>query len=110
MITQGKLYPGITSDEASVLKDFSIFYAIALFTLYFDMYSRISAKDGTDEQQFHYKMKEPEQFVFLDENAANKWWFEILIQIEQFYSGKVTSLYLMHFINILFISLFIGLI
>ena len=63
MVTQGKFYSTVNHpdpDFASKLKDFSIFYAIALFTLYYDMYSKISTKDGTDEQKFHYHMKEPE--------------------------------------------------
>ena len=71
MITQGKFYQNVDGDYAARLKDFSIFYAIALFTLYYDMYSKISTKDGTDEQQFHYKMKEPERSNLLNENMAS---------------------------------------
>ena len=54
------------------MKDFSIFYAIALFTLYIDMYSKISSKDGTDDQKYHYTIEvkeEPEAKSLVDDTV-----------------------------------------
>ena len=57
MYYQGAEYNFISSTFAGQVKDFSIFYAIALFTLYIDMYSKISSKDGTDDQKYHYTIE-----------------------------------------------------
>ena len=57
MYYQGSEYSFISSEFAAQAKDFSIFYAIALFTLYLEMYSKISSKDGTDDQKYKYTIE-----------------------------------------------------
>ena len=72
MYTQAAQYNAINSTFAAQVKDFSIFYAIALFTLYIDMYSKLSSKDGTDDQKYHYKIefKEDSEMKSLRENTT----------------------------------------
>ena len=40
-----------------MIKDFSSFYAISVMTLYYDLFGKISDRDGTKDHYYHYTMK-----------------------------------------------------
>ena len=66
MLDQGSSFSFLGSTAAAAIKDFAIFYAIALFTLYYDLYSKITNIDGTDKHQYHYGEEEAQM---LQENT-----------------------------------------
>ena len=38
------------------LKDLFFLYVFGLFTMYYEIYSKISDVDGTSDQQYHYRI------------------------------------------------------
>ena len=55
------------------MKDFVLFYAIGLFTLFLELYNKISSIDGTSEHKYHYLgEKESDKNENRDKNDESK--------------------------------------
>ena len=48
----------ISEEEQDPLQEFFFLYIFGLFTLYFELFSRMSDLDGTSELQYHYQMND----------------------------------------------------
>ena len=54
MVTQLEDLNVISSTYAARVKDFSIFYVFGLFSLFLEVYGKISNIDGTGDHKYHY--------------------------------------------------------
>lgn len=54
MIDQGQAFIALGETKAAAIKDFALFYTIALFTLYYDLYGKITDIDGTGDHKYTY--------------------------------------------------------
>ena len=72
MITQAEELSSISDKYANEVKDFVLFYAIALFTLFFELYNKISSIDGTAQHEYHYLGDESETSTDSGKNDENK--------------------------------------
>ena len=49
-------FPGVPDSLNDTMKDLFFLYVFGLFTMYYEIYSKISDLDGSSDQQYHYRV------------------------------------------------------
>ena len=59
LITQVSFLTNISSDFANKVKDYCLLYVFGLFSLFLELYSKLSNIDGTGDHKYHYSTIKP---------------------------------------------------